>query len=130
MTADHSSSLTTVVDVVHRHRRTTSIRHEYLQQDHNRHIYYLTGREMPPPVIPAAIRSSIMSHITLKMCQFVLIIYLRDYHYYFHLDIVVLWSFYGVLRLTYLHIKIYVRLITFSDDFSCPKTSVPIGWYY
>jgi len=47
------------------------------------------------------IRSSIMSHITFKMCQFVLIIYLRDYHYYFHLDIVVLWSFYGVLRLTY-----------------------------
>jgi hypothetical protein len=36
------------------------------------------------------IRSSIMSHITFQMCQFVLIIYLRDYHYYFDLDIVVL----------------------------------------
>ena len=47
------------------------------------------------------IRSSIMSHITLKMCQFVLVIYLRDYHFNFYLDIVVLWSFYGVLRLTY-----------------------------
>ena len=35
------------------------------------------------------------------MCQFVLIIYLRDYHYDFDLDIVVLWSCYGVLRLTY-----------------------------
>ena len=42
-----------------------------------------------------------MSHITFKMCQFELIIYLRDYHYDFYLDIVVLWSFYGVLRLTY-----------------------------
>ena len=42
-----------------------------------------------------------MSHITLKMCQFVLVIYLRDYHFNFYLDIVVLWSFYGVLRLTY-----------------------------
>ena len=49
----------------------------------------------------STIRSSIMSHITFKMCQFVLIIYLRDYHYDFYLDIVVLWSFYGVLRLTY-----------------------------
>ena len=47
------------------------------------------------------IRSSIMSHITLKMCQFGLIIYLRDYHYGFYLDIYVLWSFYGVFRLTY-----------------------------
>ncbi len=35
------------------------------------------------------------------MCQFVLIIYLRDDHYDFYLDIYVLWSFYGVLRLTY-----------------------------
>jgi len=43
------------------------------------------------------IRSSIMSHITFKMCQFVLIIYLRDYHYDFDLDIVVLWTCYGVL---------------------------------
>jgi hypothetical protein len=42
-----------------------------------------------------------MSHITFKMCSFVLIIYLRDYHYDFDLDIVVLWSCYGVLRLTY-----------------------------
>jgi hypothetical protein len=42
-----------------------------------------------------------MSHITLKMCQFVLKLYLRDYHYDFDLDIVVLWSCYGVLRLTY-----------------------------
>jgi len=47
------------------------------------------------------IRSSIMSHITFKMCQFELIIYLRDYHYDFYLDIFVSWSFYGVLRLTY-----------------------------
>jgi len=47
------------------------------------------------------IRSSIMSHITFKMCQFVMIIYLRDYHYDFYLDIYVLWSFYGVLWLTY-----------------------------
>ena len=47
------------------------------------------------------IRSSIMSHITYQMCQFILIIYLRDYHYDFDLDIVVLWSCYGVLRLTY-----------------------------
>ena len=52
-------------------------------------------------VAGAIIRSSIMSHITFKMCQFVLIIYLRDYHYDFDLDIVVLWSCYGVLRLTY-----------------------------
>jgi hypothetical protein len=43
------------------------------------------------------VRSSIMSHITFKMCQFVLIIYLRDYQYDFYLDIVVLWSCYGVL---------------------------------
>ncbi len=48
-----------------------------------------------------SIKSSIMSHITFKMCQFVLVIYLRDYHYNFYLDIVVLWSFYGVFRLTY-----------------------------
>ena len=47
------------------------------------------------------IRSSIMSHIIFKMCPFVLIIYLRDYQYDFDLDIVVLWSCYGVLRLTY-----------------------------
>ena len=53
------------------------------------------------PVANAIIRSSIMSHITLKMCQFVLKLYLRDYHYDFDLDIVVLWSCYGVLRLTY-----------------------------
>ena len=43
------------------------------------------------------IRSSIMSHITFIMCQFVLIVHLRDYHYDFDLDIVVLWSCYGVL---------------------------------
>ena len=49
----------------------------------------------------ANIRSSIMSHITFKICPFVLIIYLRDYQYDFDLDIVVLWSCYGVLRLTY-----------------------------
>jgi len=42
-----------------------------------------------------------MSHITFKMCQLVLIIYLRDYHYDFDLYIVVLWSCYGVHRLTY-----------------------------
>jgi hypothetical protein len=42
-----------------------------------------------------------MSHITFKMCHFLLIIYLRDYNYDFYLDIVVLWSFYGVLQLTY-----------------------------
>ena len=48
------------------------------------------------------IRSSIMSHITFIMCQFVLIVHLRDYHYDFDLDIVVLWSCYGVLRLTYI----------------------------
>jgi hypothetical protein len=42
-----------------------------------------------------------MSHITFKMCPFILIIYLRDYQYDFDLDIVVLWSCYGVLRLTY-----------------------------
>ena len=47
------------------------------------------------------IRSNTMSHITLKMCQFVLIIHLRDYHYDFDLDIVIVWSCYGVLRLTY-----------------------------
>ena len=51
--------------------------------------------------LSSCIRSSIMSHITFKMCQFVLVIYLRDYHFNFYLDIVVLWSFYGVLRLTY-----------------------------
>jgi hypothetical protein len=43
------------------------------------------------------IRSSIMSHIAFRMCPFVLIIYLRDYQYDFDLDIVVLWSCYGVL---------------------------------
>jgi len=42
-----------------------------------------------------------MSHITFQMRQFVLIIYLRDYHYYFDQDIVVVWSCYGVLRLAY-----------------------------
>ena len=47
------------------------------------------------------IRSSIISHITFEMCQFVLIIYFRDYHYDFDLDIVVIWSWYGVFRLTY-----------------------------
>jgi hypothetical protein len=36
------------------------------------------------------IRSSIMSHITFIMCQFVLIVHLRDYHFDFDLDIVVL----------------------------------------
>ena len=45
--------------------------------------------------------SSTMSHITFKMCQFILIIHLRDYHYYFGLDIVVVWSCYGVLQLAY-----------------------------
>ena len=35
------------------------------------------------------------------MCQFILVIYLRDYHFNFYLDIFVLWSFYGVLWLTY-----------------------------
>ncbi len=29
-----------------------------------------------------------------------------------------------------LHFKFYVRLITFSDNFSCPKTPVPLGLYY
>ena len=29
-----------------------------------------------------------------------------------------------------LHIKFYVRLITFLDNFSCPKTPVPLGLYY
>jgi hypothetical protein len=48
------------------------------------------------------IRSSIMSHITFEMCQFILIIYLRDYHYDFDLDIVVVWSWYGFLW-TYLY---------------------------
>jgi len=52
-------------------------------------------------IVRKDIRSSIMTHITFKMCQFVLIIYLRDYLYDFYLNIVVLWSFYGVLRLTY-----------------------------
>jgi len=47
------------------------------------------------------IRSNIMSHITFKMCQFILIIHLRDHHYDFDLDIVLVWSCYGVLRLTY-----------------------------
>ena len=42
-----------------------------------------------------------MSHITFKMCQFVLIIYLRDYLYDIDLDIIVLWSCNGVRRLTY-----------------------------
>ena len=42
-----------------------------------------------------------MSHITFEMCQFVLIIYFRDYHYDFDLDIVVVWSCYGVFQLTY-----------------------------
>jgi len=35
------------------------------------------------------IRSNTMSHITFKMCQFVLIIHLREYHYNFNLDIFV-----------------------------------------
>ena len=35
------------------------------------------------------------------MCQFVLIIHLRDYHYDFELDIFVVCSCYGVLLLTY-----------------------------
>jgi len=35
------------------------------------------------------IRSNTMSQITFKMCQFVLIIHLREYHYDFDLDIVV-----------------------------------------
>ena len=41
------------------------------------------------------IRSNTMSHITFKMCQFVLAIHLRDYHYGFDLDIVIVWSCYG-----------------------------------
>jgi len=40
------------------------------------------------------IRSNTMSHITFKMCQFVLIIHLKEYHYDFE-------SCYGVLQLTY-----------------------------
>ena len=35
------------------------------------------------------IRSNTMSHITFKMCQFVLIIHVREYHYDFDLDTVV-----------------------------------------
>jgi hypothetical protein len=40
------------------------------------------------------IRSNTMSHITFKMCQFVLIIHLKEYHYGLE-------SCYGVLQLTY-----------------------------
>jgi hypothetical protein len=53
------------------------------------------GRRRPPwsgvdfPLASAYIRSNTMSHITFKMRQFVLIIYLREYHYDFDLDIVV-----------------------------------------
>jgi len=36
-----------------------------------------------------SIRSNTMSHITFKMCHFVSIIHLREYHYNFDLDIVV-----------------------------------------
>ena len=42
---------------------------------------------LTPPLVPTvqpsfvAIRSNTMSHITFKMCQFVLIVHLRDYHY-------------------------------------------------
>jgi hypothetical protein len=43
-----------------------------------------------------------MSHITFKMCKFVLIIHLRNYHYDFDLDLVYVWSWYGVLQLTYM----------------------------
>jgi len=39
--------------------------------------------------LPKIIRSNTMSHITFKMCQLILIIYLREYHYDFDLDIVV-----------------------------------------
>jgi hypothetical protein len=48
------------------------------------------------------IRSNTMSHITFKMCKFVLIIHLRNYHYDFDLDLVYVWSRYGVLQLTYM----------------------------
>ena len=65
------------------------------------------------------IRSSIMSHITFKMCQFVLQIYLRDYQYDFDLDMLCYGLVMVYFNLLILHIKIYVRLITFSDDFSC-----------
>jgi hypothetical protein len=50
----------------------------------------------------AFIRSNTMSHITFKMCKFVLIIHLRNYHYDFYLDLVYVWSRYGVLQLTYM----------------------------
>jgi hypothetical protein len=49
-----------------------------------------------------SIRSNTMSHITFKMCKFVLIIHLRNYHYDFDLDLVYVWSWYGVLQLTYM----------------------------
>jgi hypothetical protein len=65
------------------------------------------------------IRSSIMSHITFKMCQFVLKIYFRDYQYDFDLDMLCYGLVMVYFNLLILHIKIYVRLITFSDDFSC-----------
>ena len=41
-------------------------------------------------MVADCIRSSIMSHITFIMCQFVLIVHLRDFHFNFDLDIVVL----------------------------------------
>jgi len=68
---------------------------------HDDNLTDLNGEGDKHPWCQAYIRSSIMSHISFKMCQFVLIIFLRDYHYYFDLDIVVLWSCYGVLRPTY-----------------------------
>ena len=93
-------------------------------------VYGILRTFIPGPKHPLAIRSSIMSHITFKMCQFVLQIYLRDYQYDFDLDML----FYGLVRVYFnlliLHIKIYVRLVTFSDSFSCPKTSVPLISYY
>jgi hypothetical protein len=54
------------------------------------------------------IRSSIMSHITFKMCQFVLNIYLRDYHYDFDLDMLCYGLVMVYFNLLILHIKIYV----------------------
>jgi hypothetical protein len=56
--------------------------------------------------------------------------YLRDYQYDFDLDMLCYGLVMVYFNLLILHIKIYVRLVTFSDSFSCPKTSVPLISYY
>jgi len=54
-----------------------------LASGHGKHMH---GEVVRAVLLPGNIRSSTMLHNTFKMCQFVLIIHLRDCHYDFDLE--------------------------------------------